>query len=126
MGHVPMKKAQEIRRAKPRETKCNYCKRTIKGAEVTADHVIPIIEGGGHGWDNIIWCCIICNQLKSGVQVDYFLDALELMPISHRVPLAMDEESKNARRRYQSFWIKAVRRMKKILANETLLSEDGV
>lgn len=124
MGKVPMKKAQEIRRRKPAETKCNYCKRSIKGEEITADHVVPIIAGGGHGWDNIIWCCVVCNTFKSGMHVDRFLRAIQLVPISHEVPLGMDPTSREARRRYQSYWSKAVRIVEKILSNSALTAKD--
>ena len=32
----------------------------------TVDHVIPRCQGGKSTWNNLVACCMICNQLKGG------------------------------------------------------------
>lgn len=41
--------------------KCGYCG---AGAS-TVDHVIPRSRGGADAWDNLVACCIKCNNKKS-------------------------------------------------------------
>jgi hypothetical protein len=32
----------------------------------TVDHVIPLCQGGGTTWQNLVGCCLPCNQTKGG------------------------------------------------------------
>ena len=32
----------------------------------TVDHVIPLCQGGRTTWQNLVGCCMTCNQLKGG------------------------------------------------------------
>ena len=41
---------------------CQYC--GVTGGMLTLDHVIPKSRGGGKVWNNIVACCIRCNQKK--------------------------------------------------------------
>jgi 5-methylcytosine-specific restriction endonuclease McrA len=45
---------------------CQYCGRTFAKAHLTLDHVIPIVQGGKKGWENIVTACKPCNQRKGG------------------------------------------------------------
>ena len=45
---------------------CQYCGRKCPTDELTFDHVIPIVQGGGKSWENIVTCCVRCNHKKGG------------------------------------------------------------
>ena len=45
---------------------CQYCGRKCSTEDLTFDHVIPIVKGGGKTWDNIVTCCFECNHKKGG------------------------------------------------------------
>jgi hypothetical protein len=49
---------------------CEYCgvSETDTGSELTIDHFHPQAKGGTDAPDNLIYCCIRCNQYK----VDYW------------------------------------------------------
>lgn len=44
------------------EHTCQYCGRQSK--HLTLDHVIPRHLGGKHVWENVVACCIECNNRK--------------------------------------------------------------
>ena len=41
---------------------CQYCGRT---GNLTIDHIIPKSKGGEDIWENVVACCIRCNNKKS-------------------------------------------------------------
>lgn len=41
---------------------CQYCGKRSK--YLTVDHVIPRETGGKHAWENVVACCIECNNKK--------------------------------------------------------------
>jgi HNH endonuclease len=45
---------------------CGYCgiTETDVGSEMTVDHFMPRIAGGGDDLDNLVYACWKCNQLK--------------------------------------------------------------
>lgn len=43
---------------------CQYCGDKVRRSEFTYDHVIPRAQGGKTVWENIVVCCIPCNQKK--------------------------------------------------------------
>jgi 5-methylcytosine-specific restriction endonuclease McrA len=45
---------------------CQYCGREFSKAQLTLDHVIPIVQGGRKCWENIVTACKPCNQRKGG------------------------------------------------------------
>jgi 5-methylcytosine-specific restriction endonuclease McrA len=45
--------------------RCQYCHRYFPEAELTLDHVIPVVRGGKKTWENIVTACIRCNQKKA-------------------------------------------------------------
>ena len=45
---------------------CQYCGRKRNLHELTLDHIIPVVQGGGKSWENIVTACINCNQRKGG------------------------------------------------------------
>lgn len=44
------------------EHTCQYCGKP--GKHLTVDHVIPRHLGGRHTWENVVACCIECNNRK--------------------------------------------------------------
>lgn len=46
--------------------KCEFChiSEADSGGELTVDHFHPISRGGNDDLDNLIYCCIRCNQYK--------------------------------------------------------------
>ena len=32
----------------------------------TVDHVVPLCQGGSTTWQNLVGCCLTCNQAKGG------------------------------------------------------------
>ncbi len=32
----------------------------------TVDHVVPLCQGGTTSWQNLVGCCLLCNQTKGG------------------------------------------------------------
>jgi 5-methylcytosine-specific restriction endonuclease McrA len=48
--------------------KCGYCNSKAN----TVDHIIPRSRNGKHTWDNLVACCLQCNQDKA----DKFLDEI--------------------------------------------------
>lgn len=44
--------------------KCQYCGTSCSNSELTFDHVLPVSRGGQRTWENIVTCCLPCNQRK--------------------------------------------------------------
>ena len=40
--------------------RCQYCGRTAD----SIDHVMPRSRGGGDSWENLVACCLRCNNIK--------------------------------------------------------------
>ncbi len=47
-------------------SKCQYCGRSFPTRELTLDHVVPRVQGGGHTWTNLVCACVRCNAKKGG------------------------------------------------------------
>lgn len=54
---VPVSRRGVLRRDHQR---CAYC----DGAASTVDHVIPRSRGGADSWENLVACCLRCNNSK--------------------------------------------------------------
>ena len=62
-------KARELRRTrwwreKLQKRLCEYCGKTFPLAELTMDHIVPLIRGGKSVKNNIAVCCKGCNNSK--------------------------------------------------------------
>lgn len=44
--------------------RCQYCSVRLRLDEATYDHVVPKARGGKTDWDNVVICCLACNQAK--------------------------------------------------------------
>ena len=54
---VPVSRRGVLRRD---EARCGYC----GGAATTIDHVTPRSKGGADSWENLVACCLRCNNAK--------------------------------------------------------------
>lgn len=45
---------------------CQYCGNRFPKTQLTLDHVVPVVQGGGKSWENIVTACKPCNQRKGG------------------------------------------------------------
>ena len=43
---------------------CQYCAATAPASSLTLDHVVPRSRGGGNSWENLVACCLPCNNRK--------------------------------------------------------------
>lgn len=46
--------------------RCQYCGKRFALKELTIDHVVPRVQGGGNTWDNLVCACVKCNARKGG------------------------------------------------------------
>ena len=58
--------------------KCVYCKKEILYNKVTLDHIIPQDFGGPTVTNNLEPCCHICNQEKSNMTKEQYLEYIFL------------------------------------------------
>ncbi len=55
--HMPVSRRGVLRRDNNR---CGYC----GGTATTIDHVMPRSRGGKDSWENLMACCLRCNNIK--------------------------------------------------------------
>jgi 5-methylcytosine-specific restriction endonuclease McrA len=46
---------------------CHYCKAKVPPAELTMDHIVPVIRGGKSSKGNVVPCCKDCNSQKQSM-----------------------------------------------------------
>lgn len=46
--------------------RCQYCGNNVPRDAFTYDHVVPRVQGGHTRWENVVICCVPCNQKKGG------------------------------------------------------------
>ena len=62
--HLPRSRSLPVSRRgvlRRDDHRCAYCGRTAN----TIDHVQPRSRGGRDSWDNLVACCLRCNNIKS-------------------------------------------------------------
>ena len=77
-------KARELRKTQWWKRKCSqgacyYCNRTVNPAELTMDHIVPIVRGGKTTKGNVVPACKECNNRKKyllPIEWEEYLDAL--------------------------------------------------
>jgi 5-methylcytosine-specific restriction endonuclease McrA len=45
---------------------CQYCGCRFSASDLTLDHIIPRVQGGGNSWINLVCACMKCNTRKGG------------------------------------------------------------
>jgi 5-methylcytosine-specific restriction endonuclease McrA len=53
--------------------KCLYCENTLTEMNATADHIIPISEGGNNCQVNLVVCCNECNSERGNLDFRTYL-----------------------------------------------------
>ena len=43
---------------------CQYCNKQFGAGDLTLDHVVPRSRGGNNTWENLVACCLRCNNRK--------------------------------------------------------------
>ena len=55
--HIPVTRRGVLRRD---DFRCCYCSKSAS----TIDHVVPRSRGGADSWENLVACCLACNNAK--------------------------------------------------------------
>jgi 5-methylcytosine-specific restriction endonuclease McrA len=66
---------------------CAYCGRWIPFPAATLDHVLPQSLDGENTWDNLVNCCLRCNQRKGGRTPEQARMKLLFRPFTPKVRL---------------------------------------
>jgi len=53
----------------------------------TIDHIVPLCQGGRSTWQNLVACCLLCNQFKGGRTPDQAGMRLKKVPEGPRAHL---------------------------------------
>ena len=61
--------------------RCQYCAHRVTRAAATYDHVLPRSQGGRTSWENVVICCVPCNQQKGGLTPVQAKMALHSVPV---------------------------------------------
>jgi 5-methylcytosine-specific restriction endonuclease McrA len=48
------------------KNKCQYCGQRFSSSDLTLDHIVPRVQGGGNSWINLVCACLRCNTKKGG------------------------------------------------------------
>lgn len=56
--------------------RCELCGKRLVFEEMTLDHIIPISLGGADNMDNLQAACYSCNQFKSNILPDDFIERI--------------------------------------------------
>ncbi|MEN3238252.1 HNH endonuclease signature motif containing protein [Methylobacterium ajmalii] len=57
--------------------RCHWCRRICHDSKdplykpnrkATADHLVPVVDGGGDDWENLVVACHYCNKLRGVFQ----------------------------------------------------------
>jgi CRISPR/Cas system Type II protein with McrA/HNH and RuvC-like nuclease domain len=56
-----------------KNAKCIYCDRKLTLDNATADHIIPISDGGNNCQVNLVVCCKDCNNERGNLDFRYYM-----------------------------------------------------
>lgn len=68
---------------KNKNAKCLYCDTKLTIDNATADHIIPISEGGNNCQVNLVVCCKDCNNERGNLDFKYYLSKKNINKLSH-------------------------------------------
>lgn len=58
-----------------RNTKCIYCNIELNDDNATADHIVPISEGGNNAQVNLVVCCKNCNIERGNTEFKKYISS---------------------------------------------------
>jgi 5-methylcytosine-specific restriction endonuclease McrA len=64
--------------------RCQYCGVPVAKSSFTYDHVIPRSQGGKTRWENVVVCCLPCNQKKGSRTIAQARMKLLVKPVKPR------------------------------------------
>lgn len=80
---------------------CQYCSKKMSAAQVTIDHIVPKIQGGGNSFLNCVVSCGDCNNVKAGRTPDQAGMKLIKIPI---IPLFSTHYYIDQQEKDSEFW----------------------
>jgi CRISPR/Cas system Type II protein with McrA/HNH and RuvC-like nuclease domain len=63
--------------------KCLYCDKNLTVDNATADHIIPISEGGNNCQVNLVVCCKDCNNERGNLDFKFYLSKKNEKKLKH-------------------------------------------
>ena len=67
--------------------RCAYCGKSIPLTAATIDHVQPLSQAGESVWENMVTCCVSCNQRKGSRTPEQARMKLLIRPFTPKVRL---------------------------------------
>ena len=68
------------------QAQCHYCRQRTPPAELTMDHIVPVVRGGRSSKGNIVPCCKECNSQKKYLLPIEWQDYLNRLAARSRQP----------------------------------------
>lgn len=66
-----------------KDATCLYCESPLTHENATADHIIPISEGGNNCQVNLVVCCKDCNNERGNLEFKYYLSKKNINKLRH-------------------------------------------
>jgi hypothetical protein len=66
-----------------KKAKCIYCERKLTTENATADHIIPISNGGNNCQVNLVVCCKDCNNERGNLEFKHYLSLKNEKKLNH-------------------------------------------
>ena len=66
-----------------KDAKCLYCESKLTTDNATADHIIPISDGGNNCQVNLVVCCKDCNNERGNLDFKYYLSIKNEKKLKH-------------------------------------------
>jgi 5-methylcytosine-specific restriction endonuclease McrA len=96
------------------EYQCQYCLHTFSPRDLTLDHVMPVTRGGQKTWENLVCCCVGCNQKKGSKTPEEAGMNLMKVPRKPRHPLI--PELLHLRKRLPDSWRPYIQHIESLIA----------
>jgi 5-methylcytosine-specific restriction endonuclease McrA len=68
---------------KNKDARCLYCDAQLTLNNATADHIIPISEGGNNCQVNLVVCCKDCNNERGNLDFKYYLSKKNIVKLKN-------------------------------------------
>ncbi len=65
------------------DASCIYCDTKLTLENATADHIVPISEGGNNTQVNLVVCCKDCNNERGNLDFKYYMSKKNSKKIKH-------------------------------------------
>lgn len=66
-----------------KDARCLYCETKLTLENATADHIIPISEGGNNCQVNLVVCCKDCNNERGNLDFKYYLSKKNVIKLKN-------------------------------------------